>query len=528
MNQAAIPIIVGVTGHRQIDAASKDRIYAGVKRTLQQIQAAYPHSPVCMLNSLAEGADLLCARAAEELNMDLLVVLPMEKDEYRRDFSEEAAALFDHYCQKAAKLFVSPRTEKLPQNPSRDFYYRQASIYTASHSHLLIALWDGMPGKENGCGTAETVEFAIKGHYHPESGIALRSRMNEAVVHIFTPRTQKQAEKAGAITLIGDQDTICDILKKTDDFNARAARFPEAEFSPAGGNAMAQLCDHLYGIADALSSSAARKYKRILGLSSVVSSLFALFFLLYDEANIIWMILLCGLMLSAMAGCLVFAKKSDCHFQYVEYRVLAEYLRVQSYLFTAGSDVRTANLMPWSQQCENSWIMVALCAVTIGVNPKRQLKISEDWIHQQQLYHQAAITSTKKKVDRNNRIISIAMFFSVFLYIAALLYEMIYGDLFFASTMDPNYSDLIRNTIKIFLGLASAGTMFIANYYGKIALDRRLTDHEKMVKFFGKLYDSISVYGQTEELLEYLAREELIENGNWYSYQINNKLDLSV
>ena len=35
-------------------------------------------------------------------------------------------------------------------------------------------------------------------------------------------------------------------------------------------------------------------------------------------------------------------------------------------------------------------------------------------------------------------------------------------------------------------------------------------------------------YGQTEELLTVLAREELTENGNWVSYQRDNKPDISI
>ena len=34
--------------------------------------------------------------------------------------------------------------------------------------------------------------------------------------------------------------------------------------------------------------------------------------------------------------------------------------------------------------------------------------------------------------------------------------------------------------------------------------------------------------GQTEALLTVLAREELTENGNWCSYQRDNKPDLSL
>ena len=38
----------------------------------------------------------------------------------------------------------------------------------------------------------------------------------------------------------------------------------------------------------------------------------------------------------------------------------------------------------------------------------------------------------------------------------------------------------------------------------------------------------IERYGLTEELLTLLAREELTENGNWCSYQRDNRPDISL
>ena len=39
---------------------------------------------------------------------------------------------------------------------------------------------------------------------------------------------------------------------------------------------------------------------------------------------------------------------------------------------------------------------------------------------------------------------------------------------------------------------------------------------------------ALAEHGQNEALLEQLAREELIENGNWLSYQRDNAPDISL
>ena len=71
--------------------------------------------------------------------------------------------------------------------------------------------------------------------------------------------------------------------------------------------------------------------------------------------------------------------------------------------------------------------------------------------------------------------------------------------------------------------------MFVAGYYGKLSLERKSDDHEKMREFFAmasQRYDSDP--DSRTELFRLLAREELIENGNWVSYCRENKPDFSV
>ena len=49
-----------------------------------------------------------------------------------------------------------------------------------------------------------------------------------------------------------------------------------------------------------------------------------------------------------------------------------------------------------------------------------------------------------------------------------------------------------------------------------------------MEAFFRTIDRQMEQWGQTEELLETLAREELTENGNWCSYQRDNAPELNL
>ena len=70
--QNSIPIVVGVTGHRNIRSGDRDALYRAVLSELSALKARCPHSEIVMLNSLAEGADTLCAEAANALSVPLI------------------------------------------------------------------------------------------------------------------------------------------------------------------------------------------------------------------------------------------------------------------------------------------------------------------------------------------------------------------------------------------------------------------------------------------------------------------------
>ena len=205
METERIPLTVGVTGHRAIRPEDRPALMAGVKRELEGLRAKYPHSPMVMLNSLAEGADQLCAEAALSLGIPLAAALPLPAAEYEKDFAGAALSSFRDFLSKAEQRFVAPATEAAPEAPDRDFYYRQAGIYVATHCHVLLALWDGGPGTKTGCGTAEAVGFALQGSYHPVHSAPLFS--STAVIQLFTPRGEHTVGVPGKVRRLGDGET---------------------------------------------------------------------------------------------------------------------------------------------------------------------------------------------------------------------------------------------------------------------------------------------------------------------------------
>ncbi len=85
-----VPIMVGATGHRNVDAKDA-KLIAALKAQCALLRERYEHSPFVILSALAEAADRLVAQIAmEELSADLIAVLPMPQQEYERDFAAPA------------------------------------------------------------------------------------------------------------------------------------------------------------------------------------------------------------------------------------------------------------------------------------------------------------------------------------------------------------------------------------------------------------------------------------------------------
>ena len=569
-----IPVIVGITGHRDIRREDEDKLRKAVREELKKLQAVCPHSRLVVLTSLARGADMLCAGVAEEMGFPLYIVLPMEKETFAnaQQFTDLEQREFNNFCEKAERLFVTSITEEAPDTEVAavekelpdprsnraiqsldkevlkriyDHLYRQAGIYIISHCHVLLALWDGVKSeKAGGCGTADIIKSSLKGAYYPISGVSFRSASNEAVIHIFTPRGVHAEKEAGTVSREGNWTAVEEVIQKTDKFNALSSQIniDESNFYllpkdyKEKNDPVLEHINSIYHISDTLSTMAQTEYRKALKWMAVLGTIITFSFLLYDEAEMTWLILACGLALLAAYYYQRKASKSDCHENHLEYRVLAEDLRVQANLRYAGSQLQVANLLPWTQQEETAWIMDALCALTAGDRPEEggdieavKESIKKYWLDDQLAYHKKKILSQEKDNAGHERIIKGALRFSILLYVITLLFEIICGGLLIQPVISVSDIEVWRSGFKVFLGTASVAALFAANYYGKLSPQRILSDHRKMANFYERMSMLLENNPDLpEEVLTTLAREMLIENGNWYSYQKDNTPDINI
>ena len=150
---------VGVTGHRRLPEDKLSSITRSIRAFFSEM--VIMHGNIVFLSSLAEGADTLCAKLALDFGLQLVVPLPMDVGEYRKDFSESSVMDFNDLLSRASEVFTVDLPEPMPNDPTRGFYYRQAGIYMVRHCDMLMAVWNGVEKvTPDGAGTWETVKMA--------------------------------------------------------------------------------------------------------------------------------------------------------------------------------------------------------------------------------------------------------------------------------------------------------------------------------------------------------------------------------
>jgi len=153
--------MIGVTGHRYLPEEKLPALTRYVNDFLAETMKNHSETTVTVMSALAEGADMLCAKLALDMGLRLVIPLPMGASEYRKDFHGNAASMFDCLLSMADEVFTVTPEEPVPAHPPRGFYYRQANIYIAKHSNILLAIWDGVRRETpDRAGTWETIKLA--------------------------------------------------------------------------------------------------------------------------------------------------------------------------------------------------------------------------------------------------------------------------------------------------------------------------------------------------------------------------------
>jgi hypothetical protein len=204
-----IHLTVGVTGHRDLPDGDHSEIESRVETFFRKLQKTFPDLPLQLITALAEGADQLVARVALNLDIPVVVILPMERSDYERDFgSSESRFAFRTLLKQARQVITLPQVS--PAEPgmeleNRQRQYAQLGIFVSNHCQILLALWDGKEGTALG-GTGQVVRYhltAVMEGFEEEVSPAalLAENENDLVYHIVCARDRPDGDPGSEFTL---------------------------------------------------------------------------------------------------------------------------------------------------------------------------------------------------------------------------------------------------------------------------------------------------------------------------------------
>ena len=571
-----IPVVIGVTGHRDLRPQDLSPLRERVRALFEELRLLCPSTPLVLLSPLAEGADRLVAAVALEVGCRLVVPLPLTREEYERDFgTEESRGEFADLLSRAVKVFVveeaegrEPDGERTPAE-QRNRRYALAGAWVSRHSQVVMALWDGAESDAEG-GTAHTISFELKGipedYYIPRS--ILDPIESGAVYHVVTPRVANP-EPAGepfavrkyfpevAAGETWSEEAYNKLLKRLDTFNRDVVRFTQPDAASVAQskewvlsrevqNSVAEpeelLVLHHYAVADVLAIFfQARTRRALLGLLALGVLAFSLFEV-YDELlpDVPVTLLLYPACLLAAYLWLFLARRRGYRNKYLDYRALAEGMRVQLFWNVVGLQDDAANHYLRKHSGEMEWIREALRGVNLlswrsgeAISRwKRQdfvarcLIACESWSRDQAKFFARA----KERDERKQRKLRLAasLLFGFGVAVAVVLF-------FVQAFIVPEIQDsLLHSIIIVTVSLSLAVAASLLAYGEKMALSEQAKQYHRMAELFGRAVDHLEALhrrGDLEGLFEVyrdLGKEALAENGDWVLLHRSRPLDLPV
>ena len=91
-----------------------------------------------------------------------------------------------------------------------------------------------------------------------------------------------------------------------------------------------------------------------------------------------------------------------------------------------------------------------------------------------------------------------------------------------------------RNLGVILVGTATAASLLFSGYFDKLSYNRKADDNKNMIAFYSSAcerWKDVEKMGDVNAIAKFIkevAREEIVENGIWCSYVMDNDLEIEI
>lgn len=534
-----LPIVIGVSGHRDLRQTDLPILESRVREILEGLKAKYPATPMILLSALAEGADRLVARVALGLGFRLAVPLPMPREEYAKDFPDTVPEFDDllEQAEKAYPLSDSPQVR-------REHCYALVGAYIARHSQILLALWDGIELNKVG-GTSHVVRFKLHGVEPPYGPTCspLDAVVSGPVYHLVTPRANNSAPPSQPFALkklfppgytsdAHAEKAFHRIFKRMDSFNTDASHYSSAHAGVRQQSRDYVLAEKdtlpgavrrtliLYGVADSLALHFQRRTLWTLRILLILVFAAAICFQVYSHVQPKPVALAIGYSVALAAAYLVYLHarwRGDYHNRYLDYRALAEGLRVHLFWRLAGLRISVSEIYLRKQHGELDWIRQALRVWTIpakldldaperaATEPDRLQLVLKHWVEDQAGFFDRACRRDQRKA----RVIGILGYGFFCVGLALAFFKVVWP------SEDP---------VIVFMSMTLVVSALLSVYSKVLGLTEHANQYARLQQIFDRganrlrqlLKDGKTT--ESQEIINEMGHEALIENGDWLHF----------
>ncbi len=571
--QVQAPLVVGVTGHRDLRPEDRAKLEEKVKEIFLQLRRDYPATPLILVSALAEGADRLAARVAlsPHMGVSLIAPMPMPQDLYELDFEslailetpmgalavesssrEEFRGLLEQAIARPELGLAHGNTREsiAEQGAKRDKQYELVGKFIARHSQILIALWDGVESKRTG-GTASVVQFQIAGV--PDANpCGLEDPEGFPVYHVLTPRVKNPYPQGEALhcraiypkAFAGNEERAkkyyAKMFGRLNEYNEYVAGADEDladEIKQSKKYLLQDVAEgelpgmvatlNRYAVTDALAIRFRRRWLRaqVLLHSGTFLAFFCFVLFVHGEGHRLRFLVAAWVLLAVtLLGAYLF-RRWELDTQHVDYRAIAEGLRVRFFWKLVGIRDSVADHYLGKQRSELDWIRNGFrgwkmeeegeTADSAGRDEQprdgqssRLGFVRKYWIdHQREYFSRTAERSLKK--SEGIEIIGYICFGAV----------MLLGAMFFLP--EVRRCDVYLGPVAIGLEGFLALAAILHHFNNRMAYEEYSKQYERMASLFARGSELLGDFlerGDTENAarcVKLVGCEALTENGDW-------------
>jgi len=537
--------VIGVVGHRDPIAEVMPLLEINLRLQLEQLICELPHTPLVMLNGLAEGIDTMAARVfvgvtdADRLRRgagapchQLIAALPKTPEQYRADFQDsKALAVLEELLVRSdavlhpgncTDLRIPVRGEDQLRPADDPACYGQQSLFLVRNSYLLFAFYDGVDTYLEG-GTSQSIAMH-KGMIHPlfmsVEEVLNRQETGVLVTH-QTPRRRPDSPRheAGVISFWPDCDAagveiplpLLVIPRHIEAMNAAIAK-PEFHAVDYGEG----LNTRLWSLANQQAVVNKKKYELRCRILVILGFVLVLLAQLMPVGQALWW----GMLLVAF---LIFPRLQERPKQeFISLRCLAECLSVQ-HLWAAGRiEESAADLFLSRNHSELGWIRTVVRSVRLqllslysreGQNQLGALERARQWIDGQVSYLSRTIGILSDKALRWRRMAAV-------LAVAAVILAIFQGL--------PEAPDGLGNWVVVLLARFASAVAYreLMGYQDTkeryaLSIDQFIRAQQAMEAIDPVLRSPCQETLNREQLVvEAIGREKLDELNHWVSGQL--------